>query len=108
MKICDKCGALNSDNRFFCVDCSEKLGDPVSAREQQSIEQEINSGIETIYNRNDPLYVSLFDRVMGIISLIGIAVSLVLLAVGLFLKLDFGFLWLGILFFALSAVEAVF
>ena len=25
MKVCNKCGAYNSDDRMFCVDCNEKL-----------------------------------------------------------------------------------
>lgn len=108
MKICDKCGALNSDNRAFCVDCNEKLGDSISQREQDRIKQSIDSSLDALYNDKDPLYVSRLDKLMGIISLIGALASVILLGVGLFFKRDFGFLWLGILFFVLAAVEAFF
>ncbi len=106
MKICEKCGAVNSDNRLFCLDCNEKLGDSVSKYEQERIEQSIDTRLENLYNDNDPLYVSLFDKVMGCISLVGILVSAVLIAVGFFTKREFGFLWFVVLLFALTAVEA--
>lgn len=107
MKVCAKCGALNSDNRFFCVDCHEKLGDAVSEREQDGIEQSIDTALESLYNDNDPLYVSRFDKVMGILSLVGAVASLVLLVVGLVIKRDFGFLWIAIVSFSLATVEAL-
>ncbi len=106
MKICENCGAVNSDNRLFCLDCNEKLGDAVSEYRKERIEQSIDEKIEALYNGNDPLYVSLFDKVMGCISLVGIVACLVLLAVGFFTKREFGFLWFGVLLFALTAVEA--
>lgn len=107
MKVCDKCGALNSDNRFFCVDCHEKLGDAVSERELDNIEQGIDTALENLYNDNDPLYVSRFDKVMGSLSLVGAVVSLVLFVVGLVTERDFSFLWVAVCFFALTAVEAL-
>ena len=107
MKACDKCGALNSDNRFFCVDCHEKLGDAVSEQEQGNIEQNIDTALENLYNDNDPLYVSRFDKVMGFLSLVGAVASIVLLVVGLVTKRDFTLLWVAVFFFALTAVEAL-
>lgn len=107
MKVCKKCGALNSDNRFFCVDCHEKLGDAVSEREQDDIEQSIDTALENLYNDNDPLYVSRFDKVMGGLSLVGAVASLALLVVGFVTKRDFVFLWVAVFFFALTAVEAL-
>ncbi|MBR5540651.1 MAG: hypothetical protein IKU56_04655 [Clostridia bacterium] len=107
MKVCEKCGALNSDNRFFCVDCHEKLGDAVSEREQGDIEQGLDTVLENLYNNNDPLHVSWFDKVMGILSLVGAVASLVLLVVGLVTQRDFTVLWVAVFFFALTAVEAL-
>ncbi len=107
MKVCGKCGALNSDNRFFCVDCHEKLGDAVSERERNDIEQDIDTALENLYNDNDPLYVSRFDKVMGFLSLVGAAASLALLVVGFVTKRDFGFLWVAIACLVLAAVEAL-
>ncbi len=107
MKVCDKCGALNSDNRFFCVDCHEKLGDAVSEQERDKIEQSIDTTLENLYNDNDPLYVSRFHKVMGFLSLVGALASLVLFVISLVTKRDFSFLWIGILFFALTVVEAL-
>ncbi len=36
MKLCEKCGAHNSDERMFCVDCSEKLGKPLSLKQKNN------------------------------------------------------------------------
>ncbi len=106
MKVCGRCGALNSDTRFFCVDCCEKLGDAVSDREQGALEQDIDTKLETLYNQNDPLHVSRFDKVMGWLSVIGTAASLILWVIGLFTKRGFDLLWIAVLLFAVSAVEA--
>ncbi len=54
MKICENCGAYNSDERFFCVDCSEKLGDSLSAAEEQRLDDRIDDSLEAMYNRQDP------------------------------------------------------
>ncbi len=106
MKVCDKCGAVNSDNRFFCVDCNEKLGDPVSDRERERLEDGIDRQLERLYNDNDPLYVSRFDKVMGALALVGLIASIILWIVGLVTRREFGFLGIGMLFFGLTAVEA--
>ncbi len=42
MKICTKCGAYNSDERVFCVDCSEKLGDKISASDEKQAHDRVN------------------------------------------------------------------
>ena len=39
MKVCDKCGAYNSNNRMFCVDCNEKLND------SEDLQQDVKSKI---------------------------------------------------------------
>ncbi len=106
MKICAKCGAYNSDERIFCVDCSEKLGDKISAIDEQQAHNSINEKIEEMYNKKDPLYVSKFDKVMGLVSLIGVLCSVILIVICKVTERDFDFLWVGIVFFLLTSVEA--
>ena len=48
MKVCSKCGAINSDGKFFCVDCGEKLDDSLSENEQKRVEQKIDSNLENL------------------------------------------------------------
>ncbi len=106
MKICTKCGAYNSDERIFCVDCNEKLGDKISAIDEQQARDSVNEKIEKMYNKKDPLYVSKFDKVMGLVSLIGVLCSVILIVIGKVTERNFDFLWVGIVFFLLASVEA--
>lgn len=106
MKVCDKCGAFNSDNRQFCIDCCDKLGDPVSDKERERIEFAIDSDINKLYNDKDPLYVTLFDRFCGVLSLVGFVVCIGVWVFALLNSKGFGFPWYALLFFTLSVLEA--
>lgn len=84
MKICQKCGAYNSDERMFCVDCNERLSDKIDAEKQDAIEEKIAGKIDRLYNQKDPLYVSLYDKIIGIGCII---FSLILFILGIALML---------------------
>lgn len=107
MKICEKCGAFNSDDKMFCVDCNEKLSEKLSAVAEQKVRAELNEQIEEMYNKNDPLYVSLFDKVMGVIAVIGVVASLVFMLLISFTNQDFLLLLYALIFFAFSVVDAL-
>ncbi len=107
MKICAKCGAYNADERFFCVDCNEKLGDKLSAVEEQRMRDNVNDTIEEMYNRKDPLFVSKLDKALGIGSGIGALCSLMLIVIGKITHRSADSLWVGILFFLLAVIEAL-
>ncbi len=84
MKICHSCGAYNSDERMFCVDCNEMLDSRLSDEHQEEMENKIKSTTEKLYNRNDPLHISLYDKIVGIGC---IAASALLLVLGFALML---------------------
>lgn len=107
MKICEKCGAYNADERFFCVDCHERLGDKLSASSEGKVADLISDSIDDLYNKKDPLYVSKCDKIIGTASLVGILCSVILLAIGGVRHLDVTMLWVGILFFALASIESL-
>ncbi len=107
MKICDKCGAHNSDNRTFCVDCNETLGRKLSAAEERNVRADMSKKIEELYNKRDPLYVSKFDKRIGWLSVGGAAVSAVLIGVNLVVQQDIKILLCSLIFFAISSVEAL-
>ena len=107
MKICGECGAHNSDERMFCIDCDEKLDGKLSDADEEKMRETVNENIEKLYNKRDPLYVSLFDRIMGIASLAGAAVTLVLMIVDTVTRLNFEQLWVGALFLVMASVEAL-
>jgi hypothetical protein len=62
LKYCNKCGAQQSDTRFFCVDCGEKLGRSLDEVASQAIKKETEGKINKLYNCKDRFYVSLFVR----------------------------------------------
>ena len=85
MKVCQKCGAYNSDERVFCVDCNERLSDKINSAEQKVIEDKIDANIEKLYNKKDPLYVSVFDKIIGF-GCIVFSLLLLILGVALMFK----------------------
>ncbi len=108
MKICNKCGAHNSDNKIFCVDCNETLGEKLSVAEEQEISANISGTIEKMYNRTDPLYVSKSDKFMGVFSAIGAIVSLILIFVSIFTHLHVKLLLCAMFLFLIATVESLF
>ena len=107
MKICDKCGAHNADNRMFCIDCDETLGDKLSAAEEEKARASVNGKIEKMCNERDPLYVSKFDKIMGSVSAVGAVLSLLLALASIFTQMDGKFLLCAVLFFLISTLEAL-
>ena len=108
MKLCDKCGALNSDERAFCVDCGEKLGDILTESEENKIENDIDSSLERLYNDGDPLYVSRLDKIVGYAALVGFAADIILLFIFAINRRETVGLWIGLILFVLSFAEAFF
>ncbi|MDR0964240.1 MAG: hypothetical protein LBM60_06465 [Clostridium sp.] len=81
MKKCHKCGAIQSDDRFYCVDCNERLKDRIPDDEAKLIEKELEDRIENLKNGAEPLHVSSADKIVGFASLIGINVIIVFLII---------------------------
>lgn len=107
MKICENCGACNSNNRLFCVDCSEKLGKKLSKNEELMKREQINENIENLYNESDPLHVDKTDKIIGVISLCGIAVSIILFIMGAFTDYKFELGFYALVFYTCAAAEAL-
>ncbi len=106
VKICNKCGAYNSDDKMFCIDCNEKLGDKISAEQENKIHNATDITIEKLHNSKDPLYIGKLDKIFGFASLAGILVHIILLIFFNSTYEDIRFLWVGIIFFTFSAIEA--
>lgn len=100
MKICKKCGCHNSDDRNFCLDCDEPLGAPISGED----EKKLNDKMTEFYNRQDPLYVSKSDKIMGILSAFGALISLLFIL----FKLNWDLSISALVMFLISVIEAVF
>lgn len=107
MKICDKCGAYNSDDKMFCVDCSEKLGDAISQREETVIKNKLNNKLEKLSNKSDCFYVSLYDKILSAVSIAGIIFIIVLAFFGKFQE-DATVFIISAVCFVSSAFESLF
>lgn len=107
MKICEKCGAFNSDDKIFCVDCNEKLSEKLTAATERKIRAELSEQMEEMYNKKDPLYVSRFDKVMGAVALVGAVTSAVLMGISVFTQIDIKIPLCALIFFLISVVEAL-
>ena len=84
MKICSKCGAKQSDDHNYCIDCSERLGNSISDVEEQKVMADLEIAIDKMDKKMDnidPLFVSVFDRIIGYCSLIGAFAAIVFLIV---------------------------
>lgn len=102
MKVCDKCGAYNSDDRMFCVDCDEKLDD----NEDENLQQEVQSKIDELYNKKDPLNVSVFDKILGSVSLVGVVATIIIFISNAVTQTSCEGLGWALITFALSGFEA--
>lgn len=108
MKLCHKCGAHNSDERTVCVDCGERLGKPLSQQEEEQLRKTADEKMEKICRKTDPLNVNLLDKVMGVLSAIGIIVTFVRMLIATGEPNPFAYFWLCLVLFLWSGVASVF
>lgn len=107
MKRCPKCGAVYADQKQYCVDCNERLREPLSAFEEEKVNAAIEKSMEKISNKIDPLHVSVFDIIMGVFSIICIGVLIISIIIsGIIRKMTF-VPFVAIFFFALATAEAL-
>ncbi len=100
MKVCDKCGAYNSDDRMFCVDCNEKLND----NEDKNLQQDVQSKIDELYNKK--LSVTVFDKIIGSVSLVGVVATIIVFISNAITQTSCEYLGWAFITFALSSFEA--
>ena len=79
MKKCTKCGAVQNDSRYYCVDCGEKLGKPLSEAEAFVIEERLDDMLDDMSERAEDFYVSRRNKIMAIMAVVGILAAIVLL-----------------------------
>ena len=82
MRICEKCGAINNNERFFCADCGEKLPAPVSKAYEDEINKQIFDAGERLADKTNQLAVTPFYKATGFVSVGGLLLAVVLLLVG--------------------------
>ena len=78
MKVCKECGAVQQDERIFCIDCGEKLDDPISKTEESKIAKEISNSIDVQYDKSDPFAVDLPMKIVAALNIIAAIFSLVM------------------------------
>ena len=81
MKVCEKCGAINNNERFFCADCGEKLPAPVSKACEAEINGRISDTGDKLMRESDPLAVTTFDHMRKIIIMCSTIIGIIILII---------------------------
>ena len=106
MKVCKECGAVQQDERIFCIDCGEKLDEPISESEEEKITEEISQTISEQYEKNDPLGV---DISMKIAACLNVAAAIFSLIVFLISNNQIqSLIWFSFICYAFSFTDALF
>lgn len=79
MKKCGKCGAVQNDGRTTCIDCGAVLDSPLDKISAENAEAELNGRLDNLYEKTEDFYVSVSDRILGIVSIILAVVMIVIL-----------------------------
>lgn len=79
MKKCHNCGAVQGDDRTTCIDCDSALGRPISEAEEKRIDESIDDKLDSMAERAQDFYVPIHEKIMGILSIIGVIATIVLL-----------------------------
>ena len=79
MKKCKKCGAVQSDERTTCVDCGTVLGRPMDEAEEAQAEAALDDRLDGLAERAEDFYVSIPEKVMGILCIIAAVAAIVML-----------------------------
>ncbi len=79
MKKCKNCGALQNDDNSTCIDCGAVLGKSLSEAEAAEINESLDNKLEGMSERTEDFYVPLRDKIMGVVSVVGIIAAIILL-----------------------------
>lgn len=108
MKVCKRCGTIQQDDRFFCIECGEKLEKAVSEAEEQKIREEITENIENQAEAADELGVDKRMRIAAVLDVIGVIFAVVSAFVLKSQKDNLLIILGSLLFYVISFVEAIF
>lgn len=71
MKLCENCGAVQSDERYYCVDCKGKLSKSLSEKETDKIASHLDKVGNNYLDKLSSLRATKADRIIGFLSLAG-------------------------------------
>lgn len=74
MKLCQKCGAVQNDDRTTCVDCGALLGDSMTEGEEKAVNAELSETVTDLARKSDDFSLSKSDIVLGVLSIVFVAV----------------------------------
>lgn len=107
MKVCRSCSAYNRDERTHCVDCGERLGAPLRGEEAQRLEEQLKTKTARLWDGEDPLRITPFDFVVGILSLLAAATGGLLWVFGLVAEGNIVLMISGIILGFFGALECL-
>lgn len=70
MKMCEKCGAVQGDERTVCVDCGAILKDKLTPKMESAVDDMIKDDVSRMNDKIDPVFVSTADKIFGVLSII--------------------------------------
>ena len=108
MKVCPKCEARLDDKLILCPQCSARLI-KVTPGQQAEIDQKIKEDVEYLSDVGRHFDWPLVYKIFGILSCIGGLVCLVMCFINRedTLNIPYELQWVGVFFFAMSALEAL-
>ena len=62
MKKCNRCGAIQDDRHYYCIDCNNRLGPSLSKEEEAIVNNQVKKSLEKLSNNADYFYVSKIDK----------------------------------------------
>lgn len=110
MKKCKNCGAIQNDTHMLCIDCGERLGEPLSKQEEQEVEKEVAKKLKKLSDKKDYFYVSRLDKIVALLLIIGLVISFVIRIFGRdgLEEMDLALLILAIILMTITAIDLSF
>jgi hypothetical protein len=107
MKKCGKCGAIQNNKHFYCIDCNNRLGPPLTDEEEKMETSKIKETINDLSNKADYFYVSKTDKFIVILLVIFSLLHALLILFGANYYRENQLYWLGFISILLAIAIAI-
>ena len=67
MKKCTKCGAVQDDSRFSCIDCGTVLPKPMKEADEKAQEDALDDKLDSMTERTAEFWVPRWAKILGIV-----------------------------------------
>lgn len=107
MKKCNRCGAIQDDRHYYCIDCNNRLGPSLSKEEEAIVNNQVKKSLEKLSNNADYFYVSKIDKavILSLCILSFLHILLMVIRAGYYR--GNGFHALGFIIVLISVITAI-